>query len=73
MSDFDYMNECMTRDLAIMLMENEGVTMSKALDTVFESETFNKLQDPETGLYFQSPAYLYDLLQKELKRGKLES
>ncbi len=71
MSDIDYMNECMARDLAVMLMEDKHVSMSEALDAIFLSETYAKLQNPDTGLYFQSPVYVYDVLQQEMKRGKL--
>ena len=32
---------------------------------------FVKLEDFSTGLYIESPAYVYDLLMSELKNGKL--
>ena len=35
------------------------------------SEKFVKLEDFSTGLYIESPAYVYDLLMSELKNGKL--
>ena len=31
-----------------------------------------KLCDPKTGLYFQSPLYVYDYLKTEIKTGKLQ-
>ena len=41
------------------------------MKTVYQSELFQKLLDPETGLYLESPLYLYDMLKDELKYGKL--
>ena len=62
------MNECMMRDLAMMLIKKYNVSLSEALDVLYNSETFEKLQDERTGLYFQSPVYVFDFLQKELSR-----
>lgn len=71
MSSIEYMNECMTRDLAVMLVEDYHISIPEALDILYNSETYEKLQDPRTGLYFQSPVYVYDFLQQELKNGKI--
>jgi len=68
MTDIQYMNECMMRDLAMMLIKKYNVSLSEALDVLYNSETFEKLQDERTGLYFQSPVYVFDFLQKELSR-----
>ena len=71
MSSIEYMNECMARDLAVMLVEDYHISIPEALDILYNSETYEKLQDARTGLYFQSPVYVYDFLQKELKNGKI--
>ena len=68
MTDIQYMNECMMRDLAMMLIKKYNVSLSEALDILYNSETFEKLQDERTGLYFQSPVYVFDFLLKELSR-----
>ena len=70
MTDIQYMNECMMRDLAMMLIKKCNVSLSEALDILYNSETFEKLQDERTGLYFQSPVYVFDFLQKELSRSQ---
>lgn len=49
MSTIDYMNECTVRDLVLMLMEERGLSLHEALDTVYNSETYAKLMDPATG------------------------
>lgn len=67
MSEFDYLNECTTRDVIIMLVEKRNLSIAEAMDMYYNSRTFENLNNPETGLYFQSPVYIYDLLDKELK------
>ena len=71
MSTIDYMNECTVRDLVLMLMDERGMSLHEALDTVYNSETYAKLTDSKTGLYFQSPVYIYCYLERELVTGKM--
>ena len=63
-----FMIETMTRDLITRLMEERSLTMRKAMDVVYTSRTYAALQNLNTGLYFQSPAYVFDELAKELGR-----
>lgn len=72
MTDIQYMNECTMRDLAVMLIKEYNISLSEALNILFNSETYEKLQNPSTGLYFQSPVYIFDFLQRELKQGKID-
>ena len=44
----------------------------EVLRAVYNSELYQKLCDPKTGLYFQSPLYVYDYLKTEIKTGKLQ-
>ncbi len=71
MKEIQYMNECMMRDLAVMLIDEYNISLAEALDILYNSETYEKLQDPATGLYFQSPVYVFDFLQRELRQGKI--
>lgn len=61
-----FMVETMTRDLVARLMEERSLTMRKAMDIVYSSRTYEALQNLNTGLYFQSPAYVFDELSKEI-------
>lgn len=70
-SDFQYMKEAVAADLAELLSQNFDMSISDALDTLYNSETYAKLTDPRTGLYFQSSKYVYSFLKKELTTGKL--
>ncbi|MEE1208365.1 MAG: hypothetical protein UHP27_09420 [Muribaculaceae bacterium] len=45
--------------------------MGRSTYTFHNSETFAKLEDFETGLYIESPAYVYNLLLSELRHGRL--
>jgi hypothetical protein len=38
---------------------------------VFNSDTYEKVMDEGTGLYYQSPRYVFSYLITELKTGKL--
>ena len=71
MTDFEYQIECTTRDLADKLVEDFSMTVPEALRVVYNSETYEKLINPKTGLYFQSPLYVYDFLKNEVLTGKM--
>lgn len=60
------MQEDMYAELIQILMEKYGYTLEKAMDTLYNSETFARLQDASTGLYYQSPGYVYPFLNSEL-------
>lgn len=62
------MKEDMTAALAQILIEEQHYTMEHALDVVYNSTTFRNLQNSSTGLYYQSIGYVFDDLQKELKK-----
>ena len=60
------MQEDMYAELAQILMEKYGYTQFQALEVLYNSETFARLQDSNTGLYYQSPDYVYSFLNSEL-------
>ena len=70
-AEFEYMKEAMAADLAELLSKDFGMSIGEALDTLYDSETYTKLCDPATGLYFQSTKYVYTLLNSELKTGRI--
>ena len=59
------------KDMAMWLMEDFKYSLEEALDCVYNSELFEKLQDLETGLYYQSSGYNYELLKEEIKFGRI--
>lgn len=65
------MTEAMAADLAELLSRDFGMSISESLDTLYNSDTYAKLIDPATGLYFQSTHYVYSFLKNELTTGKI--
>jgi len=62
--------EGVTQDIITYLVEEENLSIEKAMDAVYNSEVFDKLSDTETGLYRESPAYVAGLLKDELANGE---
>lgn len=71
MSQESFMIEELVKDLVLKLMEEHKMSMNEALDTVYNSDTYTKVLDLETGLFSQSTAYVYSILQRELREGKI--
>lgn len=69
-ADFNYMKEALAVDLAELLAKEFHMTIIEALDALYGSETYTKLCDPNTGLYFQSSQYVYSFLKNELLTAK---
>lgn len=44
MSDFDYMVECNARDIALMLMDDKGISVEEALRLLYASKTYENLK-----------------------------
>lgn len=71
MSRESFMIEELVKDLVLKLMEEQKMSMSDALDAVYNSDTYEKILDLGTGLFAQSTVYVYAILQRELKEGKI--
>ena len=65
------MVDIMIRELIRLLMERQDVDMKTAFDLFYNSDTYSALNRPQSGLYFQSPKYVYSILENELKTGKM--
>ena len=65
------MMEYMVQDLVEMLMEAQGIEYDIAMYTIYSSQIYEKLTDAETGLYRESPSYVYGLLQDEINFGHI--
>ena len=73
MSEIDHMKLDMVTKLASLLMEEQPqLTMEQAISMVVNSDTYMRLQEDESALYYQSPRYVYSFLASELKNGKVE-
>ena len=67
-----YLVEGITKDIVCFLMEEEGCELSEALGIFYNSDTFAKLTDEETGLYIESSSFVYEIFKSELKYGKIQ-
>ena len=50
-------------------MRLEDLTKEEAMDIVYNSRTFELLCDLGTHLYYESPAYVYELLKEERNKN----
>lgn len=64
--EFNYLREKMVKDLVVMLMERRGMTYEEAFRVLYQSKTFANLSNPETGLFYQSPGYIFSYIEDEL-------
>ena len=51
------------------LIEDHDLSIIKALQFIYNSDTYQKLIQTDNGLYEQSPSYVYELLNKEYHTG----
>ncbi len=65
-NDKQFMIECLSDAVVQMLIEDYGYDIPTAMHTLYTSNTYRKLEDERTGLYYQSAVYLYDILKQEL-------
>lgn len=70
-AEFEYLKEGLVKDMAMLLIEEHGMSMADALDTIYLSDTYAKLCDPATNLYYQSPRYIMSYLVSEIEMGKI--
>lgn len=64
-----YLVECITQDLIEYLIEDNNITMEEAMEIVYNSKTFEMLNDFETHLYYESSAYVYEYLKEEINNN----
>lgn len=53
------------------LIEDYGLSIVESLNFIYNSETYQKLIKTINGLYEQSPSYIYELLEREYKTGRV--
>ena len=63
--DRQFLIETLCEDLVPMIMEEYHLSSIEALDKLYKSQTFAKIEDPQTTLYYQSADYNFDILKEE--------
>ena len=58
-------------ELAEYLIDDYHYSPEESIEVLYTSEAFDRLQEDETGLYYQSPGYVYSFLQNELTKSRV--
>lgn len=69
-NEIKFLIDTLTKNLVMMVIKEFGLSVKESLDAVYNSQIYDKILDLETGLYYQSAGYNYQLLHKELVEGK---
>ena len=63
-----FLVESLGKELIEMLMSDYGWDLQKSMDVLYSSETFAKLEDERSGLYYQGAIYVYSFLKQEIEK-----
>lgn len=66
-----FLLDTLTKNLVLKVMDEFGYNIQEAMNVVYNSQLYEKVLDLETGLYYQSSEYNYELLHEELLNGKI--
>lgn len=69
-NEIEFIINCDVEKIVSLLQEDYGMTILDAFDTIYNSRIYKKLIDTETGLYIQSPLYIYEYLKEEIGEPK---
>ncbi|MBO5194159.1 MAG: hypothetical protein J6B62_04620 [Bacteroidales bacterium] len=62
-----FLIETLCEELVPMIMKEFRLSDKEALDKLYKSGTFSKIEDPETGLYYQGAVYVFDIFKEEFE------
>ncbi len=71
MTKQEQLMEYNVQDIIEYMVDDLQIEFDKAMQIFYNSQTFDKLIDRETGLYLESSAYIYGLFQDERNFGRL--
>ena len=63
MNKQEQLMELITQDIISMIKEKDGLDSDEAMRRFYNSELYEKIMDPETGLYLEGSSYIYDLYE----------
>ena len=67
--DIQFQIECLSTEIVEMLMDKYNWDIKKALDEWYASETFKRVCNPQTGLYYEGAVYVFSYLGNEIETG----
>lgn len=68
---FEFLVEYITSKVVEWIIKDQGIDLEQALVQFCNSETFEKLNQRNTDMYIESPAYVYEIYNSELRRGTI--
>lgn len=71
MNDCEFLIEVNTQDVLKYIVTDTQLSVADAMRRFYASEVFEKLQDSETGLYLESPAYIYSIFKSEMQNHRI--
>lgn len=66
-----FLTDSLVEQLTLFVIQDYQLTITDALELVYNSQLYEKIMDEKTGLYYQSAYYNYELLRKEITFGKI--
>ena len=67
-NQLQYIINCDVETIVSYLLDDYKLSVLEAFDTVYNSSVYQKLINTKTGLYLQSPDYIYDYLKQDIKK-----
>ena len=64
-----FLKDRIVDQMTMFLMRDFGLNVPEALEVIYNSTLHLSWQDDETGLYLESPSYVYEYLKKEYLTG----
>ena len=68
---FEFLIDFITTKIVGWIIRDQGKTLEEAMIIFHNSEVFEKLCIEATGLYIESPGYVYELFKEEMVRGTI--
>lgn len=70
-NNFEFLVEYITTKVVEWIIRDQQLGLEEALLLFHNSETFEKLCERKTDMYIESPGYIYEIFQEELRRGTI--
>lgn len=71
MSKQEQLMEYSIQNIIDMITTDQQIEYDDAMNKFYNSQVFEKLLEIETGLYLESPEYVYDLFKDEMNFGRI--
>ncbi|MCM1306799.1 MAG: hypothetical protein NC303_05850 [Firmicutes bacterium] len=71
MDQIKFLTDLNIQEIIGFIVDDDKIEYDEAMDVFYNSATFEKLTDPETGLYLESAATVYEIFKAEQETGKI--